>query len=112
MTRRARKRERRADVDPEPMAAALQRYTDKQGLSGDLALARIREHWSDVVGPILASRARADRLSTDGALTISCDHGATANELAMLTDAVKHRASEVARVPVKQVDIRVRRLRG
>lgn len=108
MTRRPNKRERRADIDPEPIDAALKRVTSALGWAGDLSLVKIRESWVEVVGPILASRAVASKLNEAGGLEISCDHGATANEVSMLQEIIIKRATEISGTSISALVVRVR----
>ena len=112
MTRRARKRELRADVDPEPLNAVLERFTRNAGWEDALALARIREAWEEIVGGLLAPRCRPERLAEDATLIVGCDHGVIANEITMLTGPIVARAREIGGRPVERLDVRVRRRRG
>lgn len=112
MTRRPKKRERRADVDPEPIGSALERYSNAAKLGEGLALARMRDRWTDIVGPILGPRCRPERITEDGMLTVFCDHGVTANEVSMLYTVITERATEIGRVHVARLDVKVRKPRS
>lgn len=95
------RRPRRADVDPPAVGEVLDELASARGWSHGLALAKLRETWESVVGPILLSRCEPGAIDADGTLTIRCDHGATANEITMLAATIASKANEA--VPAARI---------
>lgn len=86
------KRQRRADVDPPIVGELLEQLASSRGWANGLALARLRDGWAAVVGPILAPRCEPAQIDADGVLVVRCDHGATANEVTMLAAVILEKA--------------------
>lgn len=87
---------RRADIDPDRIGDLLAQLSTTRGWSTGLAIARLRDAWGEVVGPVLVSRCEPGWIDEHGTLTIRCDHGATANEVTMLAATILGKAQEYA----------------
>lgn len=86
---------RRGDVDPDPVGAVLDQLAAAKGWSQGLAIAKLKERWEEIVGPILVSRCEPATLGDDHLLVVHCDHGATANEITLLAATLIAKANEL-----------------
>jgi len=92
---------RRADIDPDSVGKVLDELASARGWGHGLAVAKIREEWLQIVGPILESRCAPASLGSDGVLVVRCDHGATANEVTILEAVIVSKLVEL--VPTARV---------
>lgn len=86
---------RRADIDPDNVGKVLDELASARGWGHGLAVAKIREAWVQIVGPILESRCEPGSLGSDGVLVVRCDHGATANEVTILEAVIVSKVREL-----------------
>ncbi len=87
---------RGADRDPDSVGEVLDQLATGRSWAAGLAIARLRDRWEDIVGPILVSRCEPSKVREDGMLEIRCDHGASANEVSMLANTIVEKAREHA----------------
>ena len=69
---------------PEPLAATLSRFLDKQGLTKRIGQATAMEAWPTVVGPAVAAAARPLSVPADGTLIVAVRSSAWMNELSLM----------------------------
>jgi predicted nucleic acid-binding Zn ribbon protein len=72
------------DKRPEPLAAALQRFLDQQGLARRVGQTNALEAWPRVVGPAVAAAARPVSVLGDGTLVVAVRSSTWMNELSMM----------------------------
>ena len=68
----------------EPLAAALHRFLDQQGLAKRVGQATALEAWPEVVGPAVAAAARPLSVTADGTLIVAVKSAAWMNELSFM----------------------------
>ncbi|HEX6942041.1 MAG TPA: DUF721 domain-containing protein [Gemmatimonadaceae bacterium] len=69
---------------PEPIAEALRRYLDQQGLAKRVGQATALEAWAGVVGPAVAAAAKPLSVTSDGTLLVAVRSAAWMNELSFM----------------------------
>jgi predicted nucleic acid-binding Zn ribbon protein len=69
---------------PEPIAEALRRYLDQQGLAKRVGQATAMEAWPGVVGPAVAAAAKPLSVTSDGTLLVAVRSAAWMNELSFM----------------------------
>lgn len=88
------RKNRRVDVDPPKVGKVLDELAAARGWGHGLAVARIRDVWLQIVGPILESRCEPGSIDASGVLVVRCDHGATANEVTILEQVIVSKVRE------------------
>lgn len=68
----------------EPLADALRRFLDQQGLAKRVGQAGAIETWPGVVGPAVAAATRPLSVTSDGTLIVAVRSSAWMNELSMM----------------------------
>ena len=89
MTKRVRKGV--LEQDPTPISAALERVADANGWEEKLALGKLRQNWTLVVGAAVAARSEPLKLEA-GRLTVKVEPGAWAAELALMGHSLANAA--------------------
>ena len=69
---------------PEPLADALRRFLDQQGLAKRIGQATAIEAWPRVVGPAVAAATRPLAVMSDGTLIVAVRSSAWMNELSLM----------------------------
>lgn len=67
-----------------PMAEALRRFLDQQGLAKRVGQMTALEAWPTVVGPAVAAAARPVSVTADGTLIVAVRSSAWMNELSLM----------------------------
>ena len=73
----------RRERDPVKIGALLGRMVEREGWRGRLAVGRLREGWTAIVGDQIAAKSMPGKLS-DGVLLLFAESGPWAAELALL----------------------------
>jgi predicted nucleic acid-binding Zn ribbon protein len=69
---------------PEPLADALRRFLERQGLAKRVSQATAIEAWPGVVGPAVAAATRPLAVTSDGTLLVAVRSSAWMNELSLM----------------------------
>ncbi|MCB9555951.1 MAG: DUF721 domain-containing protein [Deltaproteobacteria bacterium] len=93
MKRRVRRRKTK-NATPTTVGAVLSRFLRRKQLDVDLLPHRIRQAWSSIVGPRVASRTCPRELS-DGTLVVNVESSAWLNELTFLRYQIINRINAV-----------------
>jgi predicted nucleic acid-binding Zn ribbon protein len=78
---------KRAEGDPKPLAELLGTLVSGRGWDERMRFGRLREEWSNVVGPDVAARSTPVSLNA-GVLSIRADGAAWATELTLLARSI------------------------
>lgn len=72
------------DRKAEPLAEALRRFLDQQGLAKRVGQATAVDAWPGVVGPAVAAATKPLLVTSDGTLIVAVRSSAWMNELSMM----------------------------
>ncbi|MFV0256844.1 MAG: DUF721 domain-containing protein [Acidimicrobiales bacterium] len=80
--------------EPVPVRFGLEAFLRHLGAPPVDAVAALRTHWPDVVGPALAGPTRPAEL-VDGVLVVSCDDPAWGSQITWMEAQIKRRFAEL-----------------
>lgn len=96
--------------EPLPISASIDGIMKSLRGTDRIQIGGVFGRWDDAVGANVAAHVRPVRLD-DGVLTVEADDPAWATQVKFLTDTIRQRLHEVARVHVERIDVRVSRAR-
>jgi len=88
---------------PARLADALGAWLDKTGLDRRLDLARVVDHWAEVVGPQVAAVTRAEAVNAEGTLWVRVASSAWANELSLMAPRILTKLNQGRRGQIKEI---------
>jgi predicted nucleic acid-binding Zn ribbon protein len=88
---------------PTKLGDVLGAWLDRKGLSRRIDLARVVDHWAELVGPQIAAVTQAEAVNAEGTLWVRVASSAWANELSLMAPRILAKLNQGRRGQIREI---------